>query len=177
MALLGARTLLLTNAAGIVSEKVAPGELALVTDHMNLSGMNPLRGMPPEEWGPRFPDMVDAYDPELRRLLLAHAAAADVTLRQGVYGGLPGPSYETPAEVRMMRILGADLVGMSTVLEVIAARHMGLRCACISLGANLGAGMTGQPLVHEEVLEMGRRAAAGLRRVLSRALVDPALSV
>ncbi|HEV8631711.1 MAG TPA: purine-nucleoside phosphorylase [Thermoanaerobaculia bacterium] len=176
-ALLGARVLLLTNAAGTVSDRVPPGGFALVTDHLNLTGLNPLRGTPPEEWGPRFPDMVDAYDPRLRALLHRHAAAIGLQLAEGVYGGLAGPTYETPAEVRMMRTLGADLVGMSTVLEVIAARHMGVRCACLSLAANYGAGMVSEPLVHEDVLAAGQAAAAHLRRLFERVLVDPALTV
>jgi purine-nucleoside phosphorylase len=176
-ALLGARVLLLTNAAGTVSERVPPGALALVTDHINLTGLNPLRGQPPDAWGPRFPDMVGAYDAGLRALLRRHADALGIHLAEGVYGGLAGPTYETPAEVRMMRTLGADLVGMSTVLEVIAARHMGVRCACISLAANYGAGMIDQPLVHEDVLAAARAAAANLRRLFDRVLVDPALTV
>jgi len=176
-ALLGARVLLLTNASGIVSDRVQPGQLTLVSDHLNLTGLNPLRGMPPAEWGPRFPDMVDAYDPRLRALLRAHATALGIELAEGVYAGLAGPTYETPAEVRMVRALGADLVGMSTVLEVIAARHLGMRCACIALGANLGAGMTATPLDHSEVLAAGQSAAASLGALLTRVLVDPSLSV
>jgi purine-nucleoside phosphorylase len=173
--LLGARVLLLTNAAGVVSERLRPGQLAIVTDQLNLMGLNPLRGTPPAEWGPRFPDMVDAYDPALRALLRRHADELGVDLGDGVYAGLPGPSYETPAEVRMLRALGADLVGMSTVLEVIAARHMGVRCACISLGANAGAGLTATPLTHAEVLEAGATAAAALQKLFARVLVDPLL--
>jgi purine-nucleoside phosphorylase len=177
VALLGARVLLLTNAAGAVAERLRPGQLALVTDHLNLTGLNPLTGTPPETWGPRFPDMIDAYDPRLRQLLAAHAAAIGLELAEGVYGGLAGPAYETPAEVRMMRTLGADLVGMSTVLEVIAARHFGVRCACISLAANPGAGMVAELLDHEEVLAAGRAAAKHLGRLFERVLVDPALTV
>jgi purine-nucleoside phosphorylase len=177
VALLGARTLLLTNAAGAVAERLRPGTLALVTDQLNLTGANPLRGNPPAEWGPRFPDMIDAYDPRLRALLREHAAAIGLELGEGVYGGLPGPSYETPAEVRMVRTLGADLVGMSTVLEVIAARHLGMRCACISLASNYGAGMAGEMLTHAEVLEAGAAATGGLERLFERVLVDPALTL
>ena len=132
-ALLGAKVLLLTNAAGAVAERLRPGQLALVTDHLNLTGLNPLTGTPPETWGPRFPDMIDAYDPRLREVLRRHAAALGLELAEGVYGGLAGPTYETPAEVRMMRTLGADLVGMSTVLEVIAARHLGVRLSLIHI--------------------------------------------
>jgi len=176
-ALLGARVLLLTNAAGAVAERLRPGQLALITDQINLTGLSPLTGTPPESWGPRFPDMVDAYDRRLRALIAAHARAIALELAEGVYGGLSGPAYETPAEVRMMRILGADLVGMSTVLEVIAARQMGVRCACISLAANHGAGMVAEPLTHAEVLEAGAAAAASLKRLFERVLVDPALTV
>ncbi len=176
-ALLGTRVLLLTNAAGAVSERLPPGRLTLVTDQLNLTGLNPLYGTPPEAWGPRFPDMVEAYDPRLRALLADHALAIGLELGQGVYGGLAGPSYETPAEVRMMRTLGADLVGMSTVLEVIAARHMGVRCACISLASNFAAGMVAESLDHEDVLAAGKAAGLQLRRLFERVLVDPALTV
>jgi purine-nucleoside phosphorylase len=175
LALLGVRTLLLTNAAGAVNPDLAAGDLVLLGDHLNLSGLNPLRGEPPAEWGPRFPDFTEAYDRDLRELLARHAAALGMPLREGVYAGLAGPSYETPAEVRMLGRLGADLVGMSTVLEVIAARHMGVRCACISLAANPGAGLLPAPLEHEEVLAAARAAAARLRRLFTAALVDPAL--
>lgn len=176
-ALLGASVLLLTNAAGAVAERLLPGQLALVTDQINLTGLSPLTGTPPESWGPRFPDMVDAYDPQLRALLAGHARALGIALDEGVYGGLAGPAYETPAEVRMMRTLGADLVGMSTVLEVLAARQMGVRCACISLAANHGAGMVAEPLTHAEVLEAGAAATSSLKGLFERVLVDPALAV
>jgi len=176
-ALLGAKVLLLTNAAGAVAERLLPGDLALITDHLNLSGLNPLTGSPPDAWGPRFPDMIGAYDERLRALLAAHAREIGLELSEGIYGGLAGPAYETPAEVRMMRTLGADLVGMSTVLEVIAARHMGVRCACISLAANAAAGMVAEPLDHEDVLAAGRAAAARLKMLFERVLVDPALAV
>jgi len=176
-ALLGVKVLLLTNAAGAVAERLRPGTLALVTDHLNLTGLSPLTGTPPAEWGPRFPDMIDAYDPRLRELLRKHAEAIGLTLDEGIYGGLAGPAYETPAEVRMLRGLGADLVGMSTVLEVIAARHLGVRCACISLAANPGAGMVAELLDHEEVLAAGRAAASHLGRLFERVLADPALTM
>jgi purine-nucleoside phosphorylase len=166
------QTLLLTNAAGAVTSRLTAGDLVLVADHLNLTGLNPLRGEPPAEWGPRFPDLTNAYDSGLRALLERHAAALGIDLREGVYAGLAGPSYETPAEVRMLRALGADVVGMSTVLEVIAARHMGVRCACISLAANLGAGMLPEPLDHQEVLAAGRAAAARLQRLFTAVLPD-----
>ncbi|HVS02428.1 MAG TPA: purine-nucleoside phosphorylase [Thermoanaerobaculia bacterium] len=173
--LLGARTLLLTNASGAVQPTLVAGSLVLVTDHLNLTGLNPLYGAPPADWGPRFPDMARAYDPGLRALLRRHAESLGLQLAEGVYAGLAGPSYETPAEVRMLRTLGADLVGMSTVLEVIAGRHMGMRCACLSLASNPAAGIVDTPLDHEEVLAAGRQAASRLRELFGRALRDPEL--
>jgi purine-nucleoside phosphorylase len=120
--------------------------------------------------------MSSAYDPGLRELLRRHAESQGIALRDGVYAGIRGPSYETPAEIRMFRALGADVVGMSTVLEVIAARHMGVRCACISLASNMGAGILPEPLDHDEVLAAGRQAAGRLRELFARALVDPELA-
>lgn len=174
-ALLGARVLLLTNAAGGLHDRLAAGDLVLVRDHLNLSGANPLRGNPPAAWGPRFPDLSEAYDRRLRALLQERASALGIRLAEGVYAGVAGPSYETPAEVRMLAALGADVAGMSTVLEVIAARHMGVRCAALSLVANLGAGVAPHPLDHQEVLAAGQAAAEKLRRLLSAALAEPAL--
>lgn len=172
---LGARVLLATNAAGGLQPDYRPGELKLLSDHLNLTGMNPLRGELPEEWGPRFPDMTEAYDPELRRKIAALGRALGVELGEGVYAGLLGPSYETPAEVRMLSRMGADLVGMSTVLETIAARHMGMRCAALSLITNLGAGVTARPLDHHEVLDEGRAAAASVARLLREVICQPDL--
>lgn len=174
-ALLGARVLLLTNAAGGLDPAFRPGDLKLITDHLNLMGLNPLRGELPPEWGPRFPDMTNAYDPALRRLIAAAARELGTELGEGVYAGLAGPSYETPAEVRMLRRLGADLGGMSTVLEVIAARHLGLRCAALSLVTNPAAGVAEGPLDHEEVLEAGRAAAARVGDLLRAVLAHPEL--
>jgi purine-nucleoside phosphorylase len=176
LALLGVRTLLLTNSAGATNPQIPAGSLVQVTDHLNLTGLNPLWGEPPAAWGPRFPDLTAAYDLELRRLIARHAEALGIALERGVYAGLGGPSYETPAEVRMLRTLGADLVGMSTVLEVIAAVHMGVRCACLSLAANAGAGLLPEPLHHDEVLEAGRAAAVRLKSLFERVLVDPQLA-
>lgn len=167
---LGARLLLATNAAGGLVPEDGPGTLKLIADHLNLTGLNPLRGELPSAWGPRFPDLTVAYSPALRRRLHATAAELGIPLGEGVYAGLLGPSYETPAEVRMLGRMGADLVGMSTVLEVIAARHMGLTCAALSLITNLAAGVTEAPLDHEEVLEHGRAAAGNLGRLLRAAL-------
>ena len=168
-AALGARALVLTNAAGGVGRAQRPGQLVLLTDQLNLTGLNPLRGEMPPEWGPRFPDMVGAYDPGLRELAHDKARELGIELAEGVYAGIPGPTYETPAEARMFRELGADVVGMSTVLEVIAARHRGLRCLGISLVTNLSA-VAG--LDHEEVLAAGRAAAAKIRRLLEALLAD-----
>jgi purine-nucleoside phosphorylase len=174
-ALLGARTLLMTNAAGGIRADWPAGTLALVADQLNLTGLNPLRGNPPERWGPRFPDMVEAYDRALRELARRHAERLGFDLPEGVYAGLAGPSYETPAEIRMLRALGADLAGMSTVLEVIAARHLGLRCLVLSLVSNPAAGVTGRPLDHEEVLAAGREAAGRVGALLRALLADPGL--
>lgn len=166
-ALLGARTLVMTNAAGGVQPTQAPGQIAIISDQINLTGRNPLRGVLPPEWGPQFPDMVNAHDPELRSLAAEVATALNIPFCSGVYAGFSGPSYETKAEVDMARAIGADLVGMSTVLEVIAARHMGLRCLCFSLISNLAAGVTGEPLDHDEVLEASAAAAGQMQRLLS----------
>ena len=156
---LGIRALLVTNAAGGVNPSFSPGDLVRITDHINLSGTNPLTGENDERLGPRFPDLSDAYDPALGALLDETAAGLGVPLRAGVYACTAGPSYETPAEVRMLRALGADLVGMSTVPEVIAARHMRVPVAGISVVTNLAAGLTRRPLSHEEVAE----AAGGVK--------------
>jgi len=154
---LGVRALLVTNAAGGVNPSFAPGDLVRIVDHLNLSGQNPLAGENDERLGPRFPDMSDAYDARLGALLDEAAEAAGVPLRRGVYACLAGPSYETPAEVRMLRVLGADLVGMSTVPEVIAARHMGVPVAGISVVTNPAAGLSRTPLSHEEVARTAER--------------------
>jgi purine-nucleoside phosphorylase len=173
---LGATTLVMTNAAGGLRAGQQPGDLLLIRDHLNLSGLNPLRGEPPAEWGPRFPDLTAAYDPGLRRLATTTAERLGIELRDGIYAGLAGPSYETPAEVRMLQAMGADLAGMSTVLEVIAARHMGMRCLCFSLVSNPAAGVAEGPVHHEEVLEAGRAAAGKVKGLLDALLRDPALT-
>ncbi len=172
---LGAGVLLATNAAGGLRPSYRPGELKLVSDHLNLTGLNPLRGELPADWGPRFPDLSDAYDPKLRSLFREVGAGMGLDLEEGVYCGLLGPSYETPAEVRMMTTLGADLAGMSTVLEVIAARHLGVRCAALSLVTNLGVGVVPGPLDHQEVLEAGRAAAGQVAELLRAVLAHPDL--
>ena len=151
----GCRTVILTNAAGGIREGFSVGQPVLVSDHLNLLARSPLVGA-------RFVDLTDAYSPRLRSL----ARDIDPSLAEGVYAGLPGPHFETPAEIRMLRGMGADLVGMSTVLETIAARAEGVEVGAISLVTNLAAGMTGQPLSHEEVLEAGRAAAARMGELL-----------
>jgi purine-nucleoside phosphorylase len=171
---MGVKTLVLTNAAGSVNVNYKPGELVVLSDHINLTGVNPLTGPNEDELGPRFPDLSDAYDAALREIAEKACWKAGVTVRKGVYLGLSGPSYETPAEIRMARALGADVVGMSTVLEVIAARHMGLRCLGISCVTNMAAGVLKQKIDHQEVLEVGERVKQGLLEVLGRIVTEAA---
>lgn len=173
--LLGARVVIVSNAAGGIDPGCPPGSLVLLRDHINLTGLNPLLGDLPETWGPRFPDMVGVYPQALRDLARRCARAAGVELGEGVYCGLLGPSYETPAEVEMVERLGANLVGMSTVLEVIAARHLGARCLGLSLVTNLAAGVSEGPLDHREVIAAGRAAAGDVERLLRGVLADPQL--
>jgi purine-nucleoside phosphorylase len=172
---LGARALILTNATGALRAERRPGELALVRDHLNLTGLNPLRGQLPPEWGPRFPDLSAAYDERLAELARRLAGEQGVELQDAVYAGLLGPSYETPAEVRMLRSLGGDVAGMSTVLEVIAARHMGVDCLCLSLVTNAAAGLATAPLDHAEVLAAAAAGGARLQRLLTALLEHPDL--
>jgi purine-nucleoside phosphorylase len=165
-ALLGADVMLATNATGALDPAIPPGSMVLVTDHLNLQGRNPLIGEWGRELGPQFPDLSDAYDPELRRLARDAAEEAGFQVFEGVYAGVLGPSFETPAEVRMLRALGGSVVGMSTVPEVIAARHHGMRVAVLSLAANPAAGLVDRPLTHTEVLEEGEKAAAKLATLI-----------
>lgn len=150
---LGIRRLIVTNAAGAVNTAFKPGELMLISDHINLMGTNPLIGPNLAELGPRFPDMSDAYDGAMREMARAVAGGLGITLREGVYAGVCGPSYETPAEIRMLRTLGADAVGMSTVPEVIAANHMEIPVLGISCITNMAAGIQPQKLTHQEVID------------------------
>lgn len=173
--LLGAEVLVMTNATGGLQPHHRPGDLVLVRDQINLTGLNPLRGQLPDEWGPRFPDMAGAYDPTLAELAKRQAEALGIALQEGVYMGLAGPSYETAAEVRMLRQLGGDVVGMSTVLEIIAAHHMGLRCLCISMVSNPAAGLAPAPVDHADVLAAAAQASRDLARLLSAILTDPGL--
>jgi len=169
---LGAELVVLTNAAGGIDPEFGPGTLMLIADHLNLTGRTPLLGPNADGLGVRFPDLTSAWDPELRERLRAAGREEGVDLAEGIYAGVLGPQYETPAEVRMLRALGADAVGMSTVLEAIAARWVGLRVCGVSLVTNAGAGYTGEALTHEEVLEAGAVAGPRLARVISRFLAE-----
>jgi purine-nucleoside phosphorylase len=178
MGRLGARVLFLSNAAGGVNVDYPAGTLMIISDHLNLTGRSPLMGTNDDALGPRFPDLVNTYSPRLRSLLRNAAQDVGVPLEEGVYAGLTGPTYETPAEVRMLRTLGADAVGMSTVLEAIVAHWAGMDVAGVSLVTNPGAGVTGEPLTHEEVLEAaaeaGPRFTALVRRFVALAGEAPA---
>ena len=170
---LGIQAVILTNAAGSVNVNYKPGELMVIEDHINLLG-NPLIGPNDDRLGLRFFDMSDAYDPKLREIAEKACWKAGVPVRKGVYIAMTGPSYETPAEIRMARTLGADAVGMSTVPEVIAARHMGIRVLGLSCITNMAAGVTKQKLDHREVLEIGEKAKVGLLEVLGRIIAEAA---
>ncbi len=163
---MGTKVLVVTNAAGILNADFKPADLMLLTDHLNLLSVNPLRGQNNEELGPRFPDMTEVYSKELRQKALNAAAELNISLREGVYAAMSGPSYETPAEVRMLRILGADAVGMSTVPEAIVAHYCGMRCLGLSCMTNYAAGMTGETLNHQEVLDNARTANEKFCRLL-----------
>jgi purine-nucleoside phosphorylase len=167
---LGVRTLVLTNAAGAINEGLKQGQLVLISDHINFSGRNPVSGPNDERWGPRFFDMSEAYSSRLRLLAMEAARAMDFRLYEAVYLSVLGPSFETPAEIRAFRTLGADLVGMSTVQETIVARHMGIEVLGISCVTNLAAGIQKEPLSHEEVMETGRAVEKQLAGLLTRLL-------
>jgi purine-nucleoside phosphorylase len=169
-AVAGCHTVLLTNAAGGVGPTLEPGDLVAIRDHLNLTGRNPLYGPNDDRLGPRFPDMTDVYDPAVRHLIEDVAGEIGMPYNEGVYAWFLGPSYETPAEVQMARTLGADLVGMSTVPEAIALRHMGVRVGAISLVSNLAAGISAQPLSHEEVKETGAAAREKFSALLNALL-------
>ncbi|MCI0674048.1 MAG: purine-nucleoside phosphorylase [Myxococcaceae bacterium] len=167
---LGVRVLVVTNAAGGVNLGFRPGDLMVITDHLNLSGLNPLIGPNDDRLGPRFPDMSVAYHFALRELLAEVSQRVGVPLKEGVYAQFAGPTYETPAEIRMVRTLGADAVGMSTVPEVIVARHMGVHVAGVSCITNLAAGIGDKPLSHEEVAETASRVTEAFSRLLEEFL-------
>lgn len=163
---LGIEKVILTNAAGGIREGLTPGELVLIADHINLTGHNPLTGHNDARFGPRFFDMTEAYSPRLRKLAQATAAKQNKALNEGVYIGIHGPNFETPAEIRAFRTLGADMVGMSTIQEAIAARHMGLELMGISCITNLAAGLQAEALTHNEVLATGAGAEKKLVSLL-----------
>jgi purine-nucleoside phosphorylase len=173
---LGIRTAILTNAAGGIDLNYKQGALVAIGDHLNLQGTNPLTGPNDERFGPRFPDMTQAYAKPYRDIALAEAKRLGIDLREGVYAALSGPSYETPAEIRYLRTIGADLVGMSTVPETIVARHMGIQVLGISCVTNMAAGILDQPINHAEVMETGERVKAHfialLRAVIPRIVAD-----
>ena len=171
---LGIRSLVLTNAAGAINRDYSQGALVAIRDHINLQGANPLMGPNDERFGVRFPDMSQAYAPEYRAIAQREAKRIGIPLHEGVYAALRGPSFETPAEIRFLKTVGADLVGMSTVLEVIAARHMDIRVLGISCVTNMAAGILDQPLTHAEVMETGERVK-GQFIALLRAVI-PSLS-
>jgi purine-nucleoside phosphorylase len=166
----GVKSVVLTNAAGGINEKYRPGDLVLISDHINLLGTNPLTGPNDDLLGPRFPDMSEAYSKEYREIAKRAGHELGIVLDEGVYAATPGPSYETPAEIRYMRTIGADLVGMSTVPEAIVANHRGMKVLAISCVTNAAAGILPQKLVHEEVLEAGARVQDALIKLL-RAVV------
>lgn len=163
----GVKRLILTNAAGGINTAYRPGELVLISDHINLLGTNPLVGPNEDTLGPRFPDMSEAYSARLRNIAREQAAKIGLILKEGVYAALLGPNYETPAEIRYLRAIGADLVGMSTVPETIVANHMGIEVLGISCVTNMAAGITQQKLVHKEVLETGARVRDTLIQLLT----------
>lgn len=168
--LMGIKSIILTNAAGGVNTSFSQGALMLITDHLNLIGANPLRGANDERFGPRFPDLTEVYAKDFQAVALEEASAMKLDLKRGVYAALSGPTYETPAEVRLLRTLGADAVGMSTVPEAIVARHMGIKVLGLSCITNAAAGVLDQPIVHEEVMETGERVRAQFSELLRRVI-------
>lgn len=169
--LLGLNTLLLTNAAGGIDVQLSQGALMLINDHLNLMAANPLRGANDDRFGPRFPDMTEVYSRELQEVAIEEARALGVELRRGVYAALAGPSYETPAEIHMLRGFGADAVGMSTVPEAIVARQMGMDVLGISCITNMAAGLGNEKIDHQEVMETGKQVRDVFARLLQRLVV------
>jgi purine-nucleoside phosphorylase len=167
---LGVKSLILTNAAGTINSAYRQGALVALSDHINLQGSNPLNGPNDDRFGPRFPDMSEVYSHSYRRLAQEAARELGIDLQEGVYAALAGPSYETPAEIRYLRTIGADLVGMSTVPEAIVARHMGIGVLAISCVTNLAAGLSASEIRHEEVLETGQRVREPLHALISAIL-------
>jgi purine-nucleoside phosphorylase len=167
---LGVSTLILTAATGGIRADLRPGDLMVLSDHINLLGVNPLRGLNDERLGTRFPDMTEVYSARLRQIAREEAGTLAIRPVEGVYACMAGPSYETPAEIRMLRTLGADVVGMSTVPEAIVARHAGMDVMGVALVSNAAAGVLGTPITHEEVLEAGRKAAPMLAALIERVI-------
>ncbi len=171
---MGVQALIVTNAAGGINTEYKQGALVVISDHINLQGQNPLVGLNDERFGPRFPDMTQAYWKPYREMALKAARKLGKTVHEGVYAGLLGPSYETPAEIRYLRAIGADLVGMSTIPEVITARHMGMKVLGISCVTNMAAGILDQPLNHQEVLDTAERVKGDFVGLLRAVLVEVA---
>ena len=168
--LLGVKTLILTNASGALNVEFTPGSLMVITDHINLLGMNPLIGPNDERFGPRFPDLSSVYAPALQDIVVQEARAVGIQMFRGVYAALTGPSYETPAEIHMVRALGADAVGMSTVPEAIVARHMGMKVVGISCITNLAAGVSDTPVDHSQVMATGEQVREQFSELLRRVI-------
>ena len=168
--LLGIKTLILTNAAGGVNVQLSQGALMVLSDHLNLMGDNPLRGSNDNRFGPRFPDMTAVYSPELQAMVIEEARGLNIEVRRGIYAALAGPSYETPAEIHLMRNLGADAVGMSTVPEAIVARHMDIEVLGISCITNMAAGISDEPINHEEVMATGNRVRETFTELLRKVI-------
>lgn len=174
MKLLGVRTLILTNAAGSLNTELGPGSLMIISDHINLMGVNPLIGRNDERFGPRFPDLTMTYDPSLQNMVIEEAKAIGIDMRRGVYAALTGPSYETPAEIHMVRTMGADAVGMSTVPEAIVARHMDLQVIGISCITNLAAGVSNRPVDHSQVIATGEQVREHFTELIKRVITKVA---
>jgi len=170
LGLLGVKSLFLTNAAGGINIELAQGALMVISDHLNLMGVNPLRGAHDPRFGERFPDLTETYARDYQELAVEEAHAMGLDLRRGVYAALSGPTYETPAEIRMLRTLGADAVGMSTVPEAVAARQMGMKVLGVSCITNMAAGVVGEPIIHQEVIETGERVRDTFRELLRRVI-------
>jgi len=168
--LMGIKTLILTNAAGGIDVQLSQGTLMVISDHLNLMAVNPLRGLNDDRFGPRFPDMSEVWSRELQELATEEARSLGITVRRGIYAALAGPSYETPAEIHMLRAFGADAVGMSTVPEAIVARHMGLRVLGLSCITNMAAGISEAPINHQEVIETGQRVKESFTQLLRRVI-------
>ena len=165
---LGTKTLILTNASGAINSNFARGQLMTITDHINLMGVNPLSGPNEDRWGPRFVDQTEVYDVGLRNIFKEAGEYCGIHLCEGVYAAMAGPTYETPAEIRYLRSIGADAVGMSTVPEAIVARHMGMKVAGLSMLANIAAGNSGKPINHDEVLDAATQMNADVGMLLQR---------